>query len=209
MTTDKGGAPEGNANATKHGIRGFLCGGKLPKGASYIRKQVNRYRRAIEAEIIDLRGEITITEASIVQTVTRHEIVCQLATRWLRHAENGKVTVSKAKTAKTATVNGKPATAETETTKTEGLTFEQRLAALKAIASHSESRDRCLEKLALKTGKTASPFDGIYNGTLPEPINDTPAAPESPQAATGHDSPAEHPNASQRHDDTQNGKSEV
>lgn len=88
----KGGAPRGNRNAkTRHGVRGYLALGRMPAGASYVRKLVFGLRKHLEATIIDQHGEINVYRAALVQSSCRHEARAQLLTRWLRTDEGLKL----------------------------------------------------------------------------------------------------------------------
>jgi len=88
MTTptepNKGGAPRGNANRLTHGVRSYLAIGRLPKGASYIRRTLGLLRTAIESAVQEAHGEISIVSAALVQSAIRHEARCALLTRYLR-----------------------------------------------------------------------------------------------------------------------------
>lgn len=76
----RGGAPIGNANRMRHGLRGS----GLPAGCGHIRKAVNDFRRQLEDAILEARGEITLVDAANVSTAFRWEKHAQLAQRWLR-----------------------------------------------------------------------------------------------------------------------------
>ena len=138
-------APIGNSNRLSHGCHRFLTSGQLPKGCSYIRRQLNQLRTAIEARIVEKQGTVTITQAAVCQTALRHEAVCQLLLRYLRLADKG---------------NG------------ESLTFDQRLTALKTIANHSDRRDLCLKDLRLDASNEQSIYDVLYSDP-PEPASGT------------------------------------
>lgn len=77
----------GNTNAQRHGCHGYLTLGRLPKGASYIRRLAGQFRKAIEAAVVDRHGELTLYHAALVQSATRHEIRSLLLTRWMRSDE--------------------------------------------------------------------------------------------------------------------------
>jgi hypothetical protein len=80
MTTNKGGAPIGNGNAVRHG----LTTGKLPKGGAYIHRITNQFRAAVEAAVIDAKGEVSLIDAASIVTAVRWERHALLAQRWLR-----------------------------------------------------------------------------------------------------------------------------
>lgn len=74
----------GNVNALKHGVRSYLAIGKLPKGASYIRRNLGQFRRTAEKCVMDVFGEISLHKGALIQSACRHEARAQLLTRWLR-----------------------------------------------------------------------------------------------------------------------------
>ncbi len=82
-------APAGNQNRFEHGLRGALSLGSLPPGASYVRKLVGRFRRAVEQTALDVHGSLGLYELSLAQSATRHELRAVLATRYLRDSGDG------------------------------------------------------------------------------------------------------------------------
>ena len=85
----KGGAPQGNRNATRHGLRAS----SLPPGCLYLQSQLTAFRRYIRDELVarDSRPTTTYQEA-ILQSAVRHETRAVLAGRWLRK-EAAKLTI--------------------------------------------------------------------------------------------------------------------
>lgn len=81
---NKGGAPKGNRNRMTHGIRGFLVNGSLPKGASYIKRQANAYRDALDASVAEHHGHVSIYHAGLVQACVIHFTRALLLLRYLR-----------------------------------------------------------------------------------------------------------------------------
>ena len=77
----KSGAPKGNTNAIRHGMRGS----KLPDGCKYIEGRVNALRRMVEQALIAQKGEIGIVEAAAVNSILKWERHGLLAAHWLRH----------------------------------------------------------------------------------------------------------------------------
>src|SRR5580704_1541002 len=75
-----GGAPDGNANALKNGLR---CG-KFPPGSEYLIKQVASFRKVAEAAILDARGQLGFYETSLLQTAIEHYSHGLRVRRWLR-----------------------------------------------------------------------------------------------------------------------------
>ena len=49
---------KGNRNAMTHGKYGYLALGTLPKGASYIRRQLGEFRGVLESIIRERDGEV-------------------------------------------------------------------------------------------------------------------------------------------------------
>jgi hypothetical protein len=75
-----GGAPEGNFNGYKHGLRST----KLGPGMQYINRQAITYRKAVEAETLGVRGKLGIWEQSLLQTSTQWLITALKIERLLR-----------------------------------------------------------------------------------------------------------------------------
>jgi hypothetical protein len=76
----RSGAPKGNANAQRHGMRG----GKLPAGCQYIENRVNSLRRQVEGALIEAKGAIGIVDAAAVNSILKWERHGLLAAHWLR-----------------------------------------------------------------------------------------------------------------------------
>lgn len=64
--------PYGNTNAFRHGLRSS----KLPKTLIWAERRTNVFRQFIEAAVMEAKGEITLIDASSINT----------AIRWERHA---------------------------------------------------------------------------------------------------------------------------
>ena len=75
----RSGPPKGNRNALRHGLKA----GQLPEGAKYIELRLNAFRRQLEDSVLGCRGEITLTDAALIQTCLRWERHACLAQRWL------------------------------------------------------------------------------------------------------------------------------
>jgi hypothetical protein len=73
-------APLHNSNALTHG----LCAGKLPAGCAYVKRLAAQLQRTLEAEVLDVRGEIGVYEAATIQSAVRWEKHALLSQRWLR-----------------------------------------------------------------------------------------------------------------------------
>jgi hypothetical protein len=78
--SSKGGAPRGNQNAMRHGLRS----GMLPKGAEYIRRQCADFRQSVEDAVLTLDGGIGVYQASLVQSCTSHLRHALLCRKWLK-----------------------------------------------------------------------------------------------------------------------------
>jgi hypothetical protein len=63
-TSGKVGAPVGNENALRHGLRSQRLGRKL----EYIARQTIIFRRHVETAVLSARGEIGVFDAAVVQT---------------------------------------------------------------------------------------------------------------------------------------------
>jgi len=66
--------------AMRHG----LTLSKLPYNCKYIETHVNKLRKQLEDQVIDVKGEISITDAANIQTVCKWERHGKLCERWLR-----------------------------------------------------------------------------------------------------------------------------
>lgn len=76
----KRGAPKGNRNALRHGLKGGQC----PPGAEYIENRVNVLRRNLENAVLDAKGSIGIVDATAVNSALKWERHGLLAQHWLR-----------------------------------------------------------------------------------------------------------------------------
>lgn len=84
LVTRKAGAPKQNRNNLRHGLRG----GQLPKDAKYIELRLNAFRNSLEDIVLANRGEVSLTDAAIIQTCLRWERHAALAQRWLTKENN-------------------------------------------------------------------------------------------------------------------------
>lgn len=89
---DRGGAPIGNANALKHGLR---CG-RLPAGCGHIGNAISMFRRTLETESLSVHGELSILHRALINSACRHEQRAQLLQRWLRKEAGTLKTMDKA-----------------------------------------------------------------------------------------------------------------
>lgn len=76
---NKAGAPKGNRNALRHGMRS----GELPKDCKDIEINVNKLRRNIEDAVLKSKGQISVTDAGLINTAIKWERHSALAHRWL------------------------------------------------------------------------------------------------------------------------------
>ena len=74
------GAPRGNSNSMRHGLRA----GKLPPKCQYIEHQMNRLRRELEDATMKAKGRIDLADAANIQTAVKWERHGALCLRWLR-----------------------------------------------------------------------------------------------------------------------------
>jgi len=156
-------APAKNRNATRHGIRGYLAVGSLPRGSSYVRRLLSGFRTSLESAVVDRHGEIGTYHAALVQSACRHECRALLLTRWLRKEAGDRADGN----------GGKQST----------MSLADRLAVLRDISAASDSRDRCLEKLGLGKQEAKSWLDTFYS------TGDDPADADLPASGTGQDDP--------------------
>ena len=56
-TNGKRGAQIGNRNALRHGLKA----GKMPTEMHYLEPRILRLRRSLEDQIVDIRGEVTVS----------------------------------------------------------------------------------------------------------------------------------------------------
>lgn len=76
------GAPMKNRNGMRHGLRS----GALPRGAAYVKREVDEMRVAIEDAVMARKGAIDIFDAATIQSAMRWERHALLAQRWLRQS---------------------------------------------------------------------------------------------------------------------------
>lgn len=76
----RGGAPKGNRNATRHGLRAT----NLPKGCIYLQGQLVSFRRIIRNDLVTKYGRTSNYQEAVLQSAVRHETRAVLAARWLR-----------------------------------------------------------------------------------------------------------------------------
>jgi hypothetical protein len=115
-----GGAPRGNSNALRIGVRSDAVRnvklGALPD--KRIERDCNRFRRVVEQWVLDRYGEIRPTHELAINSAVRHEVVCRMALRYLKMHD--------------ATLGP-----------TEKLNY------LSLMAKHSDARDKAVERLGL------------------------------------------------------------
>lgn len=79
----RSGAPTGNRNAVKHGLRSFEQG-RWPAGASYVPRIVGKIGAGLRAELVRIHGATTIFSEALISTVQTHEARALLIERLLR-----------------------------------------------------------------------------------------------------------------------------
>ncbi len=108
-------APALNRNAIRHGLRA----GRLPRGASYVKRETDALRRIIEDAVAESNdGSVTLYHAALVQSVIRWERHGMLCQRWLR-------------------------------LESDQLSADQRVSFSREVARASSERDKCLRELGL------------------------------------------------------------
>lgn len=78
-TTKTQGAPAGNSNSVRHGLRA----NKLPARLAWADRRVNSFRKVVEQAVIDAKGEVSLVDAATIQTCLRFEKHAILAGHWL------------------------------------------------------------------------------------------------------------------------------
>jgi hypothetical protein len=58
--------------------------GKMPAKLAKVERNVNAFRRLVEAAVVESVGRIGVMEAALINSAARHETHAQLAIRWLR-----------------------------------------------------------------------------------------------------------------------------
>jgi len=64
-------------------MRALLVVGKYPKGAAYLKGRVVAFRKALEARVVEIHGELNIVHSALCQSAAQHEGRRSLAMRWL------------------------------------------------------------------------------------------------------------------------------
>jgi DNA mismatch repair ATPase MutL len=120
---EKRGAPKGNVNGWKHGMRSTterygLILGEAPRKVKQVQLYAAKLRRSLEEIVMTHKGKLTILDQAYITTACRFEKLAQLANRWLGEKYDTHSTM-------------------------------ERLQLAKAVADASASRDKALEKLGL------------------------------------------------------------
>jgi hypothetical protein len=74
------GAPRGNYNSLRHGLRGS----KLPKGCRHVENSCNDLRRQLEEAVVLLKREVNISDAAAINSAVKWERHGLLSAHWLR-----------------------------------------------------------------------------------------------------------------------------
>ena len=85
-----GGAPRGSINAIRHG----LVAGKLPASLEWVEKKTNAFRRGLERQVLDLKGEISVSDACSINSACKWERHGMLALNWLRELQQTDAAIS-------------------------------------------------------------------------------------------------------------------
>ena len=73
---------------TSNKVRHGLSGSALPKGCTYIYYRCNSLRRLLEEQLLQLKGEVNMIDASAINSIIKWERHGLLAAHWLRHEMN-------------------------------------------------------------------------------------------------------------------------
>jgi hypothetical protein len=79
LATKKGGAPRGNRNSLRHGLRAA----GLPKGFAWLERELRTLRKALERAVVEKHGEVDVLAAASISTAIRGEQAARLIGRWL------------------------------------------------------------------------------------------------------------------------------
>jgi hypothetical protein len=90
----KSGPPKGNLNATKNGTTlTRLTLGELPLTMRRQTQQARKYRRGLEALVINTKGEVNATDAHLIDEASSAEVHASVC-RWLLRTRLDKMSVS-------------------------------------------------------------------------------------------------------------------
>jgi hypothetical protein len=78
--TRRPGAPAGNTNALKNGLRS----GKFPPGTEYLSKEITRFKGLCVTAIAEIHGEVGFQQLALLQTAIEHYSHGLRVRRWLR-----------------------------------------------------------------------------------------------------------------------------
>ena len=172
--------PPGNANAVKHGLR--MAVGRLPPGASYIRKLIAQCLKVYEEATLAKWGKISPFHAAILNTICECEKRRLLLNREYRlyGDDQGKQT----RTKKAIGESNGAAIVATSTRQT-GLSTSEKVSLLEAIGRACTQRNAAIEKLDLGD-QTGSIYDALYGPVIPAH-----AAPPMPDLDQEADPPAD------------------
>ena len=161
-----GGQP-GNVARLRHGLRS----GSLPRGASYIARQTDELRQALEASTLTARGEVSLLDACAINTAVRAERLAMLAQCWLR-LESDKLAPEQKLAFAREVVRASEAR--------DRAIRELRLSPAEVAASQAAQQRQRLGRLLAKPAKApASP------ATAREPAGPSVETPSSPNVAAG------------------------
>ena len=86
-------APRLNINSVKNGSRMVrLTVGELPRPMLSVRGEVRRYRRLLEAAVIEVHGEVDVTRAHEIDLACQAHMHCSVC-RWLLNHKHEKMSV--------------------------------------------------------------------------------------------------------------------
>ena len=105
------GAPAGNVNALKNAKKASLrrlTVGELPKPLLSVKREGRAYRRALEAEVLAVKGEVSTTDCHLVDSATAATIHCGIV-RWLLRSKISTMSTSDILACSRELVKGKQA----------------------------------------------------------------------------------------------------
>lgn len=153
---NKGGAPAGNRNSIRSGLKSFVIG-RFPPGCSYIARQAHLLRRQLRAAVTAQDGATTVWSESVISSACTHEARRLLLQRWLREADASKSTTKAMKE------NGRAVSI----TEKSGLGIMERASILDRISAATDARDRCIRQLGLDQSRN-EPWAFLTQAALPE-----------------------------------------
>ncbi len=93
-TANKGGAPVGSMNGLKNGSRiSRLILGQLPTKMRRQLQNARKYRRGLEQAVVDIKGEVSLLDAHLIDEASGAEVHASVC-RWLLRTRLEKMSTS-------------------------------------------------------------------------------------------------------------------